>query len=121
MHSACERAGIPLFSSDFTTLEDMTARIPIQDKTVAFIVELIITSCGFNSKDPRLLPLSVHGHLHFSLAKLQAYSLFTSPTHPKVGEQRCVSVGQHGVAGTQSLHVHVGGEGRRGRVGQRLS
>lgn len=40
----------------------------------------------------------------------------TSPTHPKVSEQWCMCVGQHGVAGTQSLHVHIS----RGRVGQSL-
>lgn len=35
-------------------------------------------------------------------------------THPKVGEQRCVRVSQHGVAGTQSLHVHISSEGGGG-------
>lgn len=38
-------------------------------------------------------------------------------THPKVCQQWCVCVGQHGVAGTQSLHS----KSRSGRVGQSLS
>ena len=42
-------------------------------------------------------------------------------THPKVREQWCVRVSQHGVAGTQSLHVHISSEGGGGWVGQSLS
>lgn len=47
--------------------------------------------------------------------------LLICPTYPKVSEQWCVGVSQHGVAGTQSLHVHVGGEARGRWVGQSRS
>lgn len=43
-----------------------------------------------------------------------------SPTYPEVGEQWCVCVGQHGVAGAQCGHVQVCSQGG-GWVGQRLS
>lgn len=47
--------------------------------------------------------------------------MFRLHPHPEVGQQRRVGVGQHGVAGTQGLHVHVRGQGGRGRVRRRLS
>lgn len=68
----------------------------------------------------RTLSLShVHSDLVFAILQtLHASVHHVSHTHPKVSEQRCVRIGKHGVAGTQSLHVHISSEGGGGWVGQ---
>lgn len=110
----------PVLQLFITSTEKITG-IHIPDTTHAEWLHLLLRSIFKSSSLPVDGEVMMMNPRILSLSNPPSHLGKTFSTHPKVSKQWCVCVGQHGVAGTQSLHVHISGEGGGGCVGQSLS